>query len=314
MQHNAETPFGTIDQQALLMRLEKPTGKVDVVLDTDTYNEIDDQYAIAYLLKSTDKLNVKAIYAAPFLNRRCSSAAEGMNKSYQEILKVLALMDCNDLSGLVYRGAERFHPDESTPVISEAAIDLAERAMAYTPDYPLYVIAIAAITNVTSALLINPQIRERIVVVWLGGCAHHWPHNREFNCRQDVAGARCLFGCGAALVQLPAHGVVSSFITTEPELEYWLRGRNRLCEYLLENTTREALLTNDKPTWSRAIWDVTAVAWLLDGNYMEDCLTHSPIPGYDHSYFFDNTRHMIRYVYCIKRDNLFYDLFTKLAE
>ena len=46
--------------------LEVPSGKIDVVLDTDTYNEIDDQFALAYLLKSTEKLNTVAIYAAPF--------------------------------------------------------------------------------------------------------------------------------------------------------------------------------------------------------------------------------------------------------
>ena len=36
----------------LLNRLKRPEGKIDVVLDTDTYNEIDDQFALASLLKS----------------------------------------------------------------------------------------------------------------------------------------------------------------------------------------------------------------------------------------------------------------------
>ena len=36
----------------LLNRLNKPAGPVDVVLDTDTYNEIDDQYALSYLVNS----------------------------------------------------------------------------------------------------------------------------------------------------------------------------------------------------------------------------------------------------------------------
>ena len=50
----------------LIKRLEKPKGKVDVVLDTDTFNEIDDQFALAYLIQSSEKLNLKAVYAAPF--------------------------------------------------------------------------------------------------------------------------------------------------------------------------------------------------------------------------------------------------------
>ena len=42
-----------------LKNLEAPTGKIDVVLDTDAYNEIDDQFAVAYMLKYKNKLNVK---------------------------------------------------------------------------------------------------------------------------------------------------------------------------------------------------------------------------------------------------------------
>lgn len=67
------------------------------------------------------------------------------------------------------------------------------------------------------------------------------------------------------------------------------------------------------PCWSRVIWDVTAVAWLT-GDFMEDCLTPSPIPQYDHRYSFDPTRHFIRYVYHIRRDKLMEDLFRKLAK
>jgi len=45
-----------------IKKLSVPQGRVDVVLDTDAYNEIDDQFAISYLLKSKEKLNTKAIY------------------------------------------------------------------------------------------------------------------------------------------------------------------------------------------------------------------------------------------------------------
>lgn len=68
--------------------LQVPRGSVDVVLDTDAYNEIDDQFAISYLLRSKDKLNPKAIYAAPFLNSKSSSPKDGMEKSYNERLFV----------------------------------------------------------------------------------------------------------------------------------------------------------------------------------------------------------------------------------
>lgn len=303
----------SIDNARLIRRLEKPKGRVDVVIDTDTYNEIDDQYALSYLIKSDEKLDLKAIYAAPFFNEKSTGPADGMEKSYREIMNVLTLLEREDLKEHVYRGSTEYLPSETEPVISDAAKDLAERAMNYTEEHPLYVVAIAAITNVASALLLNPDIKNRIVLIWLGGNATNWPDNKEFNLYQDVAGARIVFGCGVPLVQLPCMGVVSAFTTSGPELECHLRGKNKLCDYLVNVTTTEAAACNGGPVWTRPIWDVTAVAWLLDGDFEEDCLIHSPIPEYDNRYAFDNNRHFIKYVYHIKRDKLFADLFAKLS-
>ena len=294
-------------------KLSRPDHKVDVVIDTDTYNEIDDQYALAYLIKSSEKLSLQAIYAAPFWNEKSDSPEDGMKKSYQEIHNILTLMGRDDLKKLVYRGASGYLRSETVPESSEAARDLVSRAMEYPEDEPLYVVAIGAITNIASAILMKPAIIRRIVVVWLGGNAINWPHNEEFNMKQDVAAARVVMGCGVPLVILPCMGVVSSFTISGPEVDYHLRGHNPLCDYLADYTKREGERTSHLSTWTRVIWDVTAVGWLLDGNFMDDCLIHSPIPEYDHRYSFDPRRHMIRYVYHINRDELFADLFAKLT-
>lgn len=63
------------------------------------------------------------------------------------------------------------------------------------------VLAIGTITNVASALLADPGITEKIVIVWLGGHAPQRPDTFEFNMLQDVAAARIVFSSGAALVQ-----------------------------------------------------------------------------------------------------------------
>lgn len=296
-----------------IKKLQRPSGRVDVVLDTDTYNEIDDQFALAYLIKSPEKLNLKAIHAAPFFNTKSTGPADGMERSYGEIMNILTLMEREDLKSLVFKGSREYLPSEEQPVESEAARSLVRLAMEREEENPLYVAAIGAITNVASAILMEPQIIERMVVIWLGGHSFEWKDTKEFNMFQDVAAARVVFGCGVPLVQLPCMGVVSGFETTGPELEYWLKGKNKLCDYLVETTVREGKLTGQTPCWSRAIWDVTAVAWLLDERFMMDRLEHTPIPEYDNFYAFDKTRHLMKYVYWINRELLFHDLFTKLA-
>ena len=125
-----------MDTVTLIKNLERPTSKADVILDTDAYNEIDDQFAIAYMLANRQKLNVKAIYAAPFFNDKSSGPKDGMEKSYDEIKKVLALIE--DTGGIeVYKGSEQYLSDEKTPVISPAAEHLVKLAEEYDSDNPL---------------------------------------------------------------------------------------------------------------------------------------------------------------------------------
>ena len=75
-------------------RLQPPgDGCVRMVLDTDTYNEIDDQFALVHALLSPERLKVEAIYAAPFHNDRSTGPGDGMEKSFEEILRLLARLD-----------------------------------------------------------------------------------------------------------------------------------------------------------------------------------------------------------------------------
>lgn len=295
-----------------MKNLSVPQGMVDVVLDTDTYNEIDDQFAIAYLLRCKEKLNTKAIYAAPFNNQKSSGPADGMQKSYDEIIKLQQKMG---ESVPVFKGSEAYLTDEQTPVMSAAAIDLAERAEGYSPENPLYVVAIGAITNVASAILINPNICENIVVVWLGGHALHYHDTAEFNMEQDVAAARVVMGSPAPFVQLPCMGVVSAFTISKPELEFWFKGKNDIADYLAENTIKEAESYASGKPWTRAIWDVTAVAWLTNENdrFMLSRIIPSPIPEYDNQYTESTNGGFCRYVYHIKRDELWADVIEKIT-
>lgn len=302
-----------IDNESIIRRLKKPKGKVDVVLDTDTYNEIDDQFALAYLIQSEDKLNLKAVYAAPFFNHHSISPKDGMEKSYDEIFNCYKLMKENRFDNVTFKGADSFLKDEKTPVISDAVKDLVERSKDYSEENPLYVIGIAAATNIASAILLDETIVERIVVLWLGGLSYDWHDNQSFNSGQDIAAARVLLDSGVPLVQFPGKNVISAFTTTGPELEYWLKGKNEFCDYMIEKTAEEARICYGGRVWSRAIWDVVPVAWLLDGDFMLDTLVKSPIMQYNNYYSFDPRRHFIKYVYRIERDNLMDDLFTKLT-
>ena len=40
-----------------------------MILDTDTYNECDDQFALAYMIKNQDIFNIEAITVAPYSHK-----------------------------------------------------------------------------------------------------------------------------------------------------------------------------------------------------------------------------------------------------
>ena len=266
--------------------LAPPCRRLDAVLDTDTYNEIDDQFALSYLLSMHERIATRSIYAAPFHNHKSSSPKDGMEKSFDEIGRLLSLIGKGFEETPVFRGSESYLPEESVPVYSPAAEDLALRAMSYTEEEPLYVIAIGAITNVASALLLNPAIASRIVVVWLGGNALHYAHNKEFNMMQDVFAARAVLASGAPVVLFPCGGVVDHFTLSMVELSHHLGGKNPLCDYLVESVREELSHYDAGLCASRVIWDVTAVSWLAEDpyRYFAHRITPAPVPKTDHTW------------------------------
>lgn len=298
-----------------LKNISVPEGKIDVVLDTDTYNEVDDQFAVSYMLAYPEKLEVKAIYAAPFFNTRSTSPEDGMEKSYDEILKLLSLTKKEHLKDVVFKGSRNYLADEKTPIESPASLDLVKRAKEYSPEKPLYVVAIGAITNVASALLLAPEIAENIVIVWLGGHATHWEHTREFNMFQDVAAARVVMGSAAPFVQLPCMGVVSSFMLPLCEIELYLGGKNAVGTFLAENVCHAVRHVDKDKAPSRVIWDATAIAWLVndESKFLCSKIIPCPMPEYDNTYSYPENAKPITYIYHVERDALAGDMYKRIA-
>ena len=303
--------FTPLDPQFLLDRLRPPSGPVRILLDTDTYNEIDDQFAVVYALLSSERIAVEALHAAPFHNSRSSGPGDGMEKSFEEIQRLLARLPAVDTSKepFVRPGSTEWLPDERTPVESEATVDLIEMALASPVDDPLYVVAIGAITNVASALLLEPEIRHRIVLLWLGGHARHWPDTIEFNLRQDPAASRVVLDCGVPLVRFPCMGVVSHLHTTQPEMAEHVKGRGAIGDYLFQIYCD---YHSDQFAYSKQIWDLAPLGWLVDPKWAQMELVSSPRLTDAITWEFDEGRHTVSCARYVDRDGIFRDLFTKL--
>ena len=299
--------YSPIDHSAIVRLLVPPSGPCDVAIDTDAYNMIDDQCAIVLALLS-DQLNVEGIYAAPYSDPSFGPG-DGMEKSFEEIARVLERLPSR-YEGAVLKGAAEWMTAPDSPVDNPATKGLVATAMKERAG-PLYVLALGPMTNVASAIAAEPRIRDRIVVVALGGTPYHYPDYEDFNFCEDLVATRLVFDSGVPIVHMPGWNVSELMMTSEPEMAKHVKGKGAVGDYLYEIYCG---YVPDIPGHGESLWDVAVVGYMLDPSWTRHRLTTSPIFGDQQRYSFDWRRHPVRVVEWIDRNAMMRDFFGKLAE
>lgn len=354
--------FPKLSDEERIEKLNIPAGKIHLVIDTDAKNEVDDQFAVSWALKSPERFIVDAVYAAPF-SHSCFSKlmpkgvsleavggvtltatpGDGMEASYQELLKLFDLLG-EKPEGRVFRGSKEYISDIGGPVESDAAKDLIKRAMA--SDETLYVAAIGAPTNVASALLMEPELVKKIVLIWLGAEPLYFKHGIEFNAMQDVKATQILFDSGVPMVLVPVMNTVWTLALSKQEIEHYLIGKTEIANYLSEillggisddvgaAVGMSAMMrhtygagTEDRddgylfqfPTNhiapSRVICDISTIGFLKNPSWTPSTMEFSPVFKDDMTWGpRDETRHKIRVVNTCNRDPIFGDMIACLTK
>ena len=141
--------------------------KYNVILDTDTNNEVDDQFALAYLLKSKDIFNIDAITIAPFRTEKWQeTVSDSIDESYNEACKIFDLLGLKDKS-IIYKGSRDYLKNgynETNPAINKI-IEIASK------NKKTYILAIGCLTNIALALKTNPEIKDKIEIGYTGTIA-----------------------------------------------------------------------------------------------------------------------------------------------
>ena len=159
----------------------QPEGKIRVLFDTDTNNELDDQHALAYLLQNDDIFEVEAVTV------NATHSGGGIEEQYAEAKRVMRLVGKLGVCPLL-KGADRSF-DEIREHLGEEYYDgidaveyIIERANA-SGEEKLVVIAVGKLTNIALALEKAPEISRNIRLVWLGS---NYPDPGEYNLENDI--------------------------------------------------------------------------------------------------------------------------------
>lgn len=234
--------------------------KYPVILDTDTANEADDQFAIVYAALS-EKVRLDAITVAPFSNGREKDPSKSVDLSVVEAERFLALAGA-DVP--VFEGSREFMRDTSTPVESPAAWYICERLRALPEGERMVICAIGCGTNIASALLMAPEIADKMIILWQVGHVPECPEGGEFNMCQDANAARVILASRAELIQLPAYGAASEMLLSIGELRLGIDGKSAagtalfdlLCDYI------KAVGDGSDDDRQKIIWDIASVGVL----------------------------------------------------
>ena len=285
---------------------KEDNNKVNVILDTDIYNECDDQFALSYLIKSQDKFNIEAIAIAPYHHDNNISIQEGIDKSYDEVIKICNWLNF-DYTNKVFKGStdyiENNYNEENDAV--NKIIEIANR------NDKTYILAIGAITNVALAIKKEPKIVNKIEVVWLGGHSFLSKDNKEFNFRQDVQAVRIVFDSKVNLTIIPCKNVASNLRTSIYELEHFLKGKNELCDYLCQRFYNDGIHGIQE---RRVIWDISVIAYMINKEWFETEEISCPYIKDDTSYEITTNNHKIAVVNYLNVDKIYKDLFKKLGD
>ncbi|WP_231747311.1 nucleoside hydrolase [Auraticoccus cholistanensis] len=232
-----------------------------VLINSDAKNEADDQFAIVHALLSPT-LDVRGLVPAHFGSRR---SRRSMLDSREEIDLLLELMG---MAGQVpvANGADGPIPDEATPVDSPGARLIIEESRLAGEGDPLFVAFLGPLTDMASAILLDPEIVHReVVVIWIGGVAHDGSDQRrkiEFNLSNDIAAANVVFDSGIEVWQVPSN-VYRMVSVSYAELDEQIGCAGPLGEYLIRQLHEWNDRYHAEPIESRSLGDSPAIALML---------------------------------------------------
>src|SRR5579875_1881804 len=234
--------------------------KVPVILSTDVGNEIDDQWAIAYMLTNPD-FDVLGIISAHAPSLPDPSA----HYTYQILKNEVETRLGMAVHPPLFEGSSTPLSNASTPNPNAGVEFIVNASKSYSPANRLTVLTIGAATDVASALLSDRTLVDRIRVV-----AMAFPNSRggdEYNVANDVSAWQVLLDSRVPLVIGPgdvcraylalSFDAAKDLISKHGPVGAWLWEEYQLWYFREVKPLR-------RPDYSKPwiIWDIITLAYL----------------------------------------------------
>jgi inosine-uridine nucleoside N-ribohydrolase len=161
---------------------------------------------------------------------------------------------------------------------SSAAYNIIVEAQKLNDNEKLKIVALGALTNVASAILMEPSIEEKIELYWLG-TSYDFEKDilkkTDFNCVMDIQAVDVLFNSQVEMHVIPVNVAIEMLFTFD-EVKQQLEGKHPLCDFLIHRWYNHL----DGGRSKRAMWDLGLIdAMLFPEKVTEEKIKTSPENG-----------------------------------
>ncbi|MFC2120900.1 nucleoside hydrolase [Bacteroidota bacterium] len=244
-----------------------------VIIDADTANGLDDVFAIARVLRS-DKFELLGITAAQWKNQE-SYDLNTADLSWELNNTILNLMNKREIPSL--HGSEMIVGQSwggDEPRESEATEFIIKKAMEMRDNEKLTIICLGALTNISSAITLKPEIADKISLYILGAMYHldknAWDKN-EYNVRNDLNAFDVILNNKALeMVIMPAN-IGEKLIFKKKTTISQLSGKKGIGELIIKLWDRK-----DNEREERMIWDLALIEAIINPEMAEQRIVSGP--------------------------------------
>ncbi|MFD1316616.1 nucleoside hydrolase [Namhaeicola litoreus] len=268
--------------------------KWNVIIDADTGNEVDDLYALVRALMEPT-WNITALNATQW--QTAHWAVEQSMENSHRLNQVLVAYFPHNIKTL-RGGYERMFDWGDLAQHSAAAYEIINQAKALKNGEKLNIVALGALTNIASAIFIEPNIENHINLYWLG-TAYDFENDilkrNDFNSVMDVQALEILLNSKVEMTIIPttaAANLTFNFIESKKKIEEL----NPLGEFLIKRWFDHF----DGGRKERILWDLALIEAIIHPEFtkQKQLVTSK-----------DNGSKLVNYIYWIDPEKMKNDFF-----
>ncbi|WP_432989526.1 nucleoside hydrolase [Dactylosporangium sp. CA-233914] len=220
---------GTEAQAQTRRRFNNPV-KSRVLVLNDFAGDPDGLFALAQAVLQTST-DFRGAVGGLFTLPGAPTAADSAAKSSTAARRLLDIMGYQRTP--VYTGSNTPLRDTRSPRVTDGARAIVKEATRTDTTLPLFVTCGGSLTDVASALLMEPAIAKKFTLVWIGG-APHPAGGFEYNLSLDTAAGQVVFNESDVAIWQVTSAAYGQCLVSFAELELELGQAGKVGNYLLD--------------------------------------------------------------------------------